>query len=166
MDLFPAAPYARAEVGDVDAVPLAVVRHTDVTLDTLTGLFDTGYSAVARLFGDGILIPAGPALAIYHGDPMGVFDLELGFPVAQAPEAPITVDGATVVASALAPGSVVVGSYIGPYDGLGGAWAKLVADAAALGHEPSGVWIEAYVSDPSDTDSENLRTDLILPTRS
>jgi len=166
MNLFPSEPLTHAEVGEIDPMPLAVIRHHGVTLDALPGLFDAGYSAVAGLFAEGALIPTGPALAIYHGDPMGVFDLELGFPVTQSPSDPISVDGAAVVASTLSAATAVVISHVGPYDGLGRGWAQLVADAAALGHEPSGLWVEAYVSDPGDVEPQDLRTDLILPTRS
>lgn len=165
MDLFSAEPLDHAVEGEIDAVPLAVVRHADVTLDALASLFDQGYAAVARCFADGTLVPAGPAIAVYRGEPMEVFDLEIGFPVTASPDSPLAVDGLEVVASILPSGTAVVDSHIGPYDGLGGAWAKLVQDAAALGRAPSGVWIEAYVSNPVDTAPESLRTDLILPTR-
>jgi effector-binding domain-containing protein len=165
MNLFPAEPHAHAEVGEIQTLELAVVRHDGVTLDALPGLFDTGYAAVARLFAEGTLTPTGPALAIYYGDPMGVFDLELGFPVTQSPSDPIAVDGAVVVGSTLPAATAVVSSHVGPYDGLGSAWGTLVADAATLGHEPSGIWVEAYISDPVGADPESLRTDLILPTR-
>jgi hypothetical protein len=42
-----------------------------------------------------LVLPAGPALAVYHGDPMGVFDLDIGFPVATLGEV-LSVDGVEI----------------------------------------------------------------------
>lgn len=102
-------------------------------------------------------------MAIYYGDPMGVFDLELGFPVATAPTDPlITASGAAVQASALPSGAATATTYIGSYDDLGRPWMGLAERPGAEGLHHRGIWIEVYVSDPSE-DPEDVRTDLILP---
>lgn len=157
---FPAEPFTAPTRIDVDATPLAVVRHEGVRIDALVALFDAGYAAIGSMFATGTLVPVGPAVAVYYGDPMDTFDLELGFPVASAPAEPVAVDEVTVQASALPMGPAYASTYTGSYDGLGGAWQSLVH---AVDVEPVGIWIESYVGNPVDTPPEQLRTDLIMP---
>ena len=164
MNAFPDAPFGSLDRLDVEAVPLAVIRHEGIGLSDIQEAFDAGYAAIALHFAGGALIPTGPALAIYYGDPMGVFDLELGFPVESPPEDPIpTATGGVIVASALPNGPAVATTVFGSYEELGSGWGGLVERAAAEGLRPGGVWIEVYVSDPSTAPAE-LRTDLIMPT--
>lgn len=163
MNAFPDAPFGAADHLGLDAVPLAVIRHNGIRLADIQEAFDAGYSAIARTFADGVLIPTGPALAVYHGDPMDVFDLEVGFPVHSPPEQPIpTANGHAIVASTLPAGPAVATTLFGSYEELGAGWAGLVERAGAEGVRPSGVWIEVYVSDPS-TAPADLRTDLLMP---
>ena len=154
MSAFPDAPFGPADRLDLDAVPLAVIRHKGIRIADLPAAFDASYSAIALTFAGDVLIPTGPALAIYHGDPMGVFDLEIGYP---------TASGSVIVASTLPEGPAVATTLLGSYEELGAAWAGLVERAAAEGLRPGGVWIEVYVSDPSTAPAE-LRTDLLMQT--
>ncbi|WP_337005221.1 MULTISPECIES: GyrI-like domain-containing protein [unclassified Microbacterium] len=163
MNAFPDAPFGPIDRIELDAVPLAVIRHKGIRLPDIQAAFDAGYAAIALHFAGGALTPTGPALAVYHGDPMGAFDLELGFPVETVPENPIpTASGTVIVASALPAGPAVATTLFGSYEELGAAWAGLVARAGAEGVHPGGMWIEVYVSDPSTTPAE-LRTDLLMP---
>lgn len=163
MTAFPDSPFGAMERLTLDPAPLAVIRHEGIRIADLRDAFDTGYGAIAAYFHDGTLVPAGPAVAIYYGDPMGVFDLELGFPVATAPTDPlITASGASVQASTLPSGDAAATTHIGSYDGLGRAWMGLAERAGAKDLHHRGIWIEVYVSDPTE-DPEELRTDLILP---
>lgn len=165
MNAFPDAPFGALDRVDLDAVPLAVIRHRGIRLADIQEAFDAGYAAIALHFAGGSLVPTGPALAVYHGDPMGEFDLELGFPVESAPTDPIpTATGSVIVGSTLPEGSAVATTLFGSYEELGQAWAGLVERAGAEGVRPGGVWIEVYVSDPSTTPAE-LRTDLLMPVR-
>lgn len=156
MSAFPETPFDLIDRIELDAVPLAVVRHEGITIADLRDVFDAGYSALGSLFASGALVPAGPAVAVYHGDPMRVFDLELGFPVVLAPEQPTPVNGLEVTASALPAGPAAATTV------LGAGWMGLSDRARAEGLDPRGIWIEVYVSDPS-TATDALRTDLILP---
>lgn len=158
-DLAPAEPYDRGARVELDAVPLAVVRHDGVRLDQLRDLFDAAYPAVAGQFADGTIVPAGPALAIYHGDVRETFDIEIGFPVVEPPSSPVPVGELEVVGSTLPAGPAVAATHIGPYDGLGEAWAQL-ADLPEV--NPRGSWVEVYVTEPGP-DASTLRTDLLLP---
>lgn len=158
-DLAPPQPYERGTRIELDEVPLAVVRRDGVTLDDIRDLFDEGYAALGTLLSDGTLVPIGPALAIYHGDVQARFDLELGFPVAETPGAPIPAGGLEVVGTALPGGPALAATHLGAYDDLGDAWARL-ADTPGASH--TNTWIEVYVTDPS-IDPDHLRTDLLMP---
>lgn len=162
MSAFPETPFGLIDRIELDAVALAVIRHEGITISDLRDVFDAGYSALGSLFASGALVPAGPAVAVYYGDPMRVFDLELGFPVVLAPEQPILVNGLEVTASALPAGPAAATTVLGSYDELGAGWMGLSDRARAEGLDPRVIWIEVYVSDPS-TATDALRTDLILP---
>lgn len=163
MSAFPATPFGPADRIELEPVPLAVIRHEAITIADLREAFDRGYPALGAAFAAGELTPAGPAVAIYRGDPMQVFDLELGFPVVTAPATPIEVpDGPPITASALPSGPATATTYLGSYDGLGPAWMGLVERTLAQGAQPRGISIEVYVSDPTAA-PEELRTDLVLP---
>lgn len=163
MSAFPEIPFGPADRVELPPSPLAVIRHEAITIDDLRDAFDHGYRAIGAVFATGELAPAGPAVAIYRGDPMKVFDLELGFPVVAAPAAPIEVpDGPPITASALPSGPATATTHLGPYEALGPAWMGLVERTLAQGVQPRGISIEVYVSDP-DTAPDELRTDLLLP---
>ena len=159
-DLAPAQPYQHGTRVTLGPVPLAVVRHEGVSLDELRDLFDAAYPAIGGLFGSGDLVPAGPALAVYHGDPQESFDIEIGFPVVEPPAAPITVGDLQVVGAVLPAGPALAATHLGSYDGLGEAWGRLTRSTDVI---PTGDWIEVYVSDPSS--SADVRTDLLMPVR-
>lgn len=158
-DLLPAEPYAHGARVELDAVPLAVVRHEGVRLDDLRELFDTTYPAIGALFGTGTLVPAGPALAVYHGDVQQAFDIEIGFPVIDPLTSPVRAGELEVVGVTLPAGPAVAATHLGPYDGLGEAWGRLVDTP---GVSPRGTWIEVYVTEPGP-DPSTLRTDLLMP---
>lgn len=125
-------------------IPTAVIRTASATMADLPGLFDTGFRRLAALG------PVGPGFAVYHGDPHATFDLEIGFPVA----GPVVADG--VVAAEFPAGRATVLTHTGGYEGLSETWERLFAAGAP------GMPIEVYVTDPSVTDSADLRTDLLL----
>ena len=135
----------------------AVVRSRSVTVATLRPLFDSGFSAIAASGA----VPTGPAFARYLGDPSGTFDLELGFPVAQAPSEPVR-GLVTVEASEYPSGEALALSHLGAYGSLHEDWARL-ADEAQRQHLDPSEWLEVYVTEPSpETDPTTLRTDLFL----
>lgn len=158
-------PYGPADDLDLAPLPLAAVRHDGVTIADLTRLFDAGFGALGAAAAGGVVTPIGPAVAIYHGDPMATFDLEIAFPVATPLTDPLPGEGGVLITpSSLPAGAAVATTHIGSYDGLGSGWGGLVERAAQRGIHPAGIWIEVYVSDPTDTPADELRTDLIMPT--
>lgn len=131
-------------------IAVVQLRRAGVTFDDLGELFDSGYSVLAQLG------PIGPGYAIYDGDMEKPFDVTIGFPVAAVPaDLPEGVEGTTFPG-----GPVLAVSHRGSFDGLMPAWERFVAHDSA----PTSLRaIEIYVTDPSVTPVEELRTDLLLP---
>lgn len=72
---------------------------------------------------------------------------------------PDPVEGIVVVSAQAVPTAVT--SYIGPYEGLGEEWGRMMGEIAARGLAPGMPCWESYVTDPTpDTDPATLRTDL------
>lgn len=151
-----------------EAVPTAVVRAANVPMATIGEFFDAAFGkAFPALFATG-MTPVAAAFALYTRTtegPEAEVDLELGFPLvaplADQPGRPADDDELRVVRSELPAGEVAVTSYIGPYDGLGEAWAQLMGEVRAMGRAPATPFWEMYVTEPSpDMDPTTLRTDL------
>lgn len=157
---FPAEPYQGVHQEVLENELLAVIRHRDIELGQLQEVFDRTFAALGQAIAAGLFVPVGPALAVYHGDIEDRFDVELGFPASRVPTSPVTTPAGDLVASALPAGPVAITSHLGSYDGLAAAWEALVAASPA----PAGdIAIEVYVTDPSTTETDQIRTDLVLP---
>lgn len=156
---FPLEPFGSPTNIRLRSTALAVIRHQQVRLPDLPALFDVDYGTVATLFADGRLEPAGPAVAVYRGDPAVSFDIEIGFPVRSALDGPVGVGDAEVVPSTLPEGPALAVTHYGSYETLGSAWEALTM---ATAEGPVGIWVESYVSDPAEPPAA-LRTDLIMP---
>lgn len=143
-------PFANPERIDLPAgVPVVELHHADASLADLPDIFDAGYQVLATLG------PAGPGYAIYDGDLSQRFAVTIGFPVAAAPaDLP---DG--VQATTFPSGPALAVSHLGPFDGLAPAWERLTEEARPAG--ASGRVVEVYVTDPSVTEADRLRTDLL-----
>lgn len=149
----PRNPWSAPEPVHLPAVPTAVVQRTGVTLAGIREAFDEGFA----LLGASEVSPAGPAFAVYRGDPADVFDLEIGYPV----DAPLAGEDGEVRSSTLPAGAAIALSHVGGYDGLGPAWGRLTAAVAEGGHAPGGQLVEVYVTQPTpDADPATMRTDL------
>jgi AraC family transcriptional regulator len=89
----------------------------------------------------------------------GLFDMQVGVPIAvPAPGA------ADVQAGALPGGAIAVGLHAGPYDQLGDTYAAMERWMEANGYRPSGSPWESYVTDPGDVpDTKDWRTEVYWP---
>ncbi|AVM01757.1 AraC family transcriptional regulator [Gordonia iterans] len=139
---------APTEVELPEGVPTVTEFAEAITLADLPSVFDAGFSALAPAG------PIGPGYALYSGPPSGAFDLEIGFPVAAAP------DGFT--AGTFPSGRALALSHLGSYDGLGDSWGRLMTEFADRGLGEAKLIGEVYVTDPSVTPGTELRTDLFV----
>lgn len=159
-------PWVEPEVIEIDDLPLVVVRREGVRIADLREIFDTSFGPVRQAAEAAGLAVAGPAIAVYEGDPMEEFSLEVGHPVDRPLPAAVEVDGIAVVPTALTAGKVAVLTYLGPYDGLGEAWGRLMGWAHAQQLSPGSRYGEIYVTEPTpDGDPSQLRSDLFLTLR-
>ncbi|CAM3098060.1 GyrI-like domain-containing protein [Skermania piniformis] len=159
-DLITEQPHDSTTRIELGAMHLAVIRHEQVTIAQLPQLFDPGFTALGAAIAADRFQPTGPALAVYRSDPQQPFDLDIGFPIARPLTTPLESAGLTIEPGAVAAGPAFVLSQIGPYDGLGAAWGKLMSDVVAAGATPA-VLLEVYVTQPTPTTNPaELRTDL------
>lgn len=148
---------------DTERVPLAVAGYQQVMLSQLRELFDSTFSAIGAAISRGELSPAGPALAIYHGDPRTVFDIEIGFPVQTPWAGPVLSEDIAIELSEWPPGPMAALSHIGGYDSLHLSWERLMTAVGESGTGDPVVMGELYVTEPSpDADPATLRTDLMV----
>lgn len=162
MPWIPERPHPEPQQIAVPEVNLLVVRHEQVTLDGLPALYDAAFTALGTAAEQGVFVPVGPALGVYTGDPRGVFDLEIGFPVGAAIPGPLTLGDLTAVPSVLPAGTGYVASHVGGYEGMGQAWSELMTFVQAHTEADPIRTVEAYVTEPyPGMDTAHLRTDLI-----
>ncbi|PPG33320.1 GyrI-like domain-containing protein [Pseudoclavibacter sp. RFBB5] len=158
----PESPRQGVERFELTAVPLAVARYDNVSMGDLRALFDTTFQAMGAAIGADKVHPAGPALAVYHGDPSQTFDVEIGFPVTESVREKIIVGDIAIQNSWLPAGPAAGATHLGSFDGLGESWGRLMQDVADSGEAP-GSMVEIYVTEPSpDMNPDDLRTDLIV----
>ncbi|MDF1489109.1 GyrI-like domain-containing protein [Tessaracoccus caeni] len=165
-DLTIAGPWSEPTIIEIDALPLVVVRHEGVRIGDLRGIFDSCFGPVQKVAGEAGLSLTGPAYAVYEGDPMDVFNLEVGHPVDRPLPEALEIDGVRVIPSELAAGRYALLTHIGPYDGLGNAWGHLMGWVGEQHLAPGARYGEIYVTEPTpDADASQLRSDLFLSLR-
>ncbi len=165
-DVMTSGPWPEPAIVDTDAIALAVIRFEGMRIEGLPAAFDASYGPVTAALQGAGLQPVGAALAVYEGDPMAEFAVEIGFPVnAPLPEA-VDLDGARVVPSDIAAGRLAVLTHVRPYDQLGAAWGRLMGWVASEQLAPGARYGEIYVTEPTpDGDPNQLRSDLFLTLR-
>ena len=149
--IFDEKPFAEPTVIEVPpGIVSATSRHGGVTLEQLPAIFDAGFKKLA------LCNPIGPGFAVYLGDPQVTFDLVIGFPIAGR----VSLDG--VDQGEFPSGRALVLSHIGGYDGLGAAWGRLMSSYVERSSGTARLVAEVYVTDPSVTKADVLRTDLLV----
>ncbi|QGQ20239.1 AraC family transcriptional regulator [Cellulomonas sp. JZ18] len=146
-------------------VRVAALRRT-VPTDALASFFDAAFPAVATAVAAAGARPAGPAIAWYARVPDATAELTAAVPVADADLGPLGRVGDDAVTVVDLPGGRALATeHVGPYDGIGGAWDRLVAHwRAEHGGTGRGDFWEVYLTDPGDgADPATWRTRLVLP---
>ncbi|MFT3887906.1 MAG: GyrI-like domain-containing protein [Arachnia sp.] len=161
--LLTAGPWPEPAVVTDDVLPLAVIRQEGVRITDLPRIFDAVFSAApAAIAGSGASI-AGPAIAVYEGDPSAEFTIEAGFPVAEPLAAPVSAGTFSVVPAEIPAGWLAVVTHLGSYEDLPHSWERLMRWVADEGIARAPRFGELYVTAPTpDGDPAALRTDLFL----
>jgi effector-binding domain-containing protein len=147
------------ELRDQPEQHTAVVRHRISMKETsrVPQFMGETFEAVQRAGQQ----PAGmPFLRTLSMDADGM-DIEVGWPV----RTPFAGKG-DVHAGTLPGGPVATASYLGPYDGIGPAYAAIQAWCTEQGHEIAGPPWESYITDPNqEPDPTKWQTDIYFPIR-
>ena len=103
-------------------------------------------------------------LAIYHDDPETTPESEL------RSDAALSISSTATVPDGLGTTTIPAGRYarathVGPYEGLGDAWAQLMGEWLPQSgfRVGEGVSYELYLNNPTNASKESLRTELYLP---
>lgn len=136
----------------------AVIHFTIARAD-MPAVMGPGVGELLAVLAEQGIVPAGPLFTHHARMEPGMFDFELGFPVAT----PVTAQG-RVCPSQLLSTRVARTTYHGGYEGLPEAWGELMAWISANGHTPGPDLWECYVSGPeSGPDAAQWRTQLNRP---
>lgn len=147
-------------VDDQPTALVAVVRER-VAMDALAAFYDRAYRTVLEEVTAAGLAVTGPAFGWYRDNPTDSVDLAAGFWVDA--DTVSTLGGGVEVVE-LPGGPAAVGTHVGSYDGLSGAWAELRAWMSDHAAQMRGDFLELYVTDPSETaDPSQNETRLVLP---
>lgn len=126
-------------------------------MDELPTLIDAAFEAIGAS-GLGL---AGPPFSVYYGDDEALFDIDMGFPVAEALPAPIS-GAVPIEPSSLPAGDALALSHFGSYESLADGWNRLAAEATARRITPK-CYFEVYATEPvPGMDPADLRTDLFF----
>ena len=137
-----------------------VIRRALVPAADLSQFFDQTYSNLWAAIEEPGLRVTGPPFALCHGMPGEMIDIEAGFP------ADGTFRERDDLKAGVLPGCrAIVGTHVGPYEGLATTWTAMQEWGREQGLQRSGdsFW-EIYLSDPgSEPDPGRWRTQLVQP---
>ncbi|MCW4386594.1 GyrI-like domain-containing protein [Salinibacterium sp. SYSU T00001] len=155
-DTSPAA--SAAEIIALNPMTVAVRRET-IQMANIRDYFDDVYGAVMAVLSEQGVAPAGPALAVYHGQPGETVDVAAGFPT----NTPIETVG-SIAALELPGGLAAQYTHRGSYDGLAEAYQRFVGWIYEQGHTPGQLFWEVYVTEPTpDADPDDMVTHIVWP---
>ncbi len=112
-------------------------------------------------------LEAGPTLGIYYDDPEATPPEELRSDAGAFVPGDFTTEDPRVHIVDIAGGLYAVGTHIGPYDGLPGAWGEvagkwLPTSGYAFGDAPG---LEIYLDDCSKIPAAEVRTEICVPVK-
>lgn len=137
----------------------AAVIHFTIPRDEIRNVMGPGISEVLAAVEAQGMAPAGAWFSHHFSMEPGIFDFEIGVPVA----VPIQPSG-RVKPGRLPAATVARTIFHGNYEGLGEAWGEFESWVAANGHERAPDLWESYVVGPeSSPDPADWRTELNQP---
>jgi effector-binding domain-containing protein len=137
----------------------AAIIHLTIPREEIQNVMGPGLGELMAVVAAQGISPAGPWFDHHLRMDPGVFDFEIGIPVAS----PISPTG-RVQPGQLPAAKVARTIYHGGYEGLGSAWGELDAWISAQGYTPGPELWECFLAGPeSDSDPATFRTELNRP---
>jgi AraC family transcriptional regulator len=149
---------------------LSIERREIAAQNILFVRLRAGRHEIANAIGEGLgkafpysqrlgLAIAGRPFTRYLSTGPGLFSIEVGMPVATAPQGEGVVEAGTLPA-----GPVAVATHVGPYDQLSETYAALERWIESNGYRIGGAPWESYITDPADhPDPADWRTEVYWP---
>ena len=149
---------------------LSIERREIAAQNILFVRLRAGRHEIANAIGEGLgkafpysqrlgLAIAGRPFTRYLSTGPGLFSIEVGMPVATAPQGEGVVEAGTLPA-----GPVAVATHAGPYDQLSETYAALERWIESNGYRIGGAPWESYITDPADhPDPADWRTEVCWP---
>ncbi|MGD1993309.1 MAG: GyrI-like domain-containing protein [Anaerolineae bacterium] len=147
----------KCKVEERSAQPTLAIR-TRTSVEHLPKILGQSYGAIGQYLGELGEQPVGPPFSAYYNMDMQDLDVEIGFPVAR--ELP---GRGEIQAGEIPGGRMATCLYTGPYSEMEPAYDALTRFIEENGYQPTGVAYEVYLSDPDETPSEALQTQILFP---
>jgi len=142
----------------VRPVQATVSVRTRTSVSELPDLIGKTFGQIAEYLGKVGAQPAGPPFAAYYNMDMQDLDVEIGFPVNEAPAGESDVQPAEIPG-----GKFAACLYTGPYAEIESGYNALADWLKEHDQEATGVCYEVYLNDPSVTPQEQLQTQILFP---
>jgi len=147
----------KCEAKEQSAQPTLSIR-TRTPVQDLPQVLGKAYGAIAQYLGKLGEQPVGPPFVAYYNMDMQNLDVEIGFPVSGR------FPGKDDIAACEIPaGKVAACLYVGPYNEIEPAYKALSQWIEDNGYEATGVAYEMYLSDPTQTSPQELKTQIVFP---
>ena len=131
--------------------------RTKASVQDLPQVLGKSYGAIAQYVGELGVYPAGPPFVVYFNMDMQNLDIEIGFPVSKK-----LPDKAEIKVSEIPAGKYASCLYTGPYNEIEPAYNALTQYMNDNGYESTGIAIEVYLNDPSQTPPQDLKTEILF----
>ena len=146
----------KCEVKERETQPSMSIR-TRASVQDLPQVLGKSYGAIAQYVGELGAYPAGPPFVVYYNMDMQNLDIEIGFPVSKK-----LPDKAEIKPSEIPAGKYASCLYTGPYNEIEPAYNALTQYMNDNGYESTGIAIEVYLNDPSQTPPQDLKTEILF----
>jgi effector-binding domain-containing protein len=136
----------------------AATIHAEVPAAEIRRVYDRGFPELMRVVQASGAQMLGAPFGYYPRMPSDTIEVVIGIPIdrkiaAEAGVEPFTLPG----------GKAVVGTHVGPYDGLADTYRKLTEWAQREGIALGPVMWESYVTDPTTAPPSEWRTEIVWP---
>ncbi len=146
----------QCELQNLESRPALTIR-LKTRVGDIAEVFDQGYTSIAGYLESKGKEPQGPPFVLYYNMQMDNLEVEFGFPVEEG------ISGEGNIRSTSTPSGKAAGClYIGPYEEAEPVYDALIKWIGDNGQEATGVAYEIYLSDPTVTPPEQLKTQVYL----